>query len=102
MNLSQVMPSGCNLRRVAVEPTNQIAAPERPSASSYSEDQSVVDPAAMQMDLAIPAFQPYQGETGRAWLASEYGITVDTSLISSASLISRHRTRGHGRRSLLF
>ena len=31
MNLSQVMPSGCNLRRVAIEPTNQIAEPERPS-----------------------------------------------------------------------
>ena len=93
MNLSQVMPSGCNLHRVAVEPTNQLAEPQRPSASSYSEDQSVVDPAAMQMDLAIPEFQPYRGETGRALLASEYGITVDTSsLISSASGTEREDT----------
>ena len=38
MNLSQVMPSGCNLRRVAIEPTNQIVEPERPSASTYSEN----------------------------------------------------------------
>ena len=59
MNLSQVMPSGCNLHRVAIEPTQLIAEPESPSASSYSENQDVVDPADMQMDLAVPAFQPY-------------------------------------------
>ena len=47
-----------------------IAEPERPSTSSYSENQDLVDPADMQMDLAIPAFQPYRGATGRAWLAS--------------------------------
>ena len=93
MGLSQVMPSGCNLRRVAVQPRNQLAVPERPSASAFSEDQSVVDPATMQMDLAIPAFQPYRGETGRAWMASEYGITADTSsLISSASGTEREDT----------
>ena len=86
MEFSHVMPSGCNLRRVAIQPRNQLAVPERPSASAFSEDQSVVDPATMQMDLATPAFQPYRGETGRAWMAKEYGITADTSsLLSSAS-----------------
>ena len=40
----------------------------------------------MQMALATPAFQPYRGETGKAWMASEYGIAADTSsLISSTS-----------------
>ena len=85
MELSQVMPSGCNLLRVAVQPRNQLAVPERPRASAFSENR-VVDPATMQMDLVTPAFQSYRGETSRAWMASEYGITADTSsLISSAS-----------------
>ena len=93
IGLSQVMPSGCNLRRVAVQPRIQLAVPERPSASAFSEDQSVVDPATMQMDLATPAFQHYRGETGRAWMVSEYGITADTSsLISSASGTEREDT----------
>ena len=86
MELSQVMPSGCNLRRVAIQPRNQIAVPERPSASDFSEEQGVVDPATMEMELVTPAFHPYRGATGRAWMAQEYGITADTSsLISSAS-----------------
>ena len=92
MELSQVMPSGCNLHCFAVQPRNQLAVPERPSASAFSEDHSVVDPATMQMDLVTPAFQPYRGETGRAWMASEYGITADTSLISSASGTEREDT----------
>ena len=92
MELSQVMPSGCNLRCFAFQPRNQLAVPERPSASAFSEDHSVVDPATMQMDLVTPAFQPYRGETGRAWMASEYGITADTSLISSASGTEREDT----------
>ena len=93
MDLSQVMPSGCNLRRVAIQPTNQLAVPERPSASDFSEEQSVVDPATMQMDLVTPAFQPYRGATGRAWMAQEYGIAADTSsLISSASGTEREDT----------
>ena len=93
MDLSQVMPSGCNLRRVAVQPRNQLAVPERSSASTFSEDHSVVDPATMQMDLVTPAFQPYRGKTGRAWMASEYGITPDTSsLINSASGTEREDT----------
>ena len=88
-----MIPSGCNLRRVAVQPRNQLAVPERPSASAFSEDQNVVDPVTMQMDLATPAFQPYRGETGRAWMASEYVITADTSsLLSSASGTERDDT----------
>ena len=59
MELSQVMPSGCNLRRVAIQPRNQIALPERPSASTVEEEQSVVDPATMEIELATPVFQPY-------------------------------------------
>ena len=49
MNLSQVMPSGCNLRRVAHPPRNQLAVPDRPSASDFQEEESVVDPADMQI-----------------------------------------------------
>ena len=86
INLNQMMPSGCNLRRVAHPPDNQLAVADRPSASDYQEEESVVDPADMQMALAIPAFQPYRGATGRVWLAEEYGIAVDTSsLLSSAT-----------------
>ena len=93
MDLSQVMLSGCNLRRVGIPPRNQLAIPERPSASAFSEEQSVVDPATRQMDLATPEFQPYRGATGRAWMAQEYGITADTSsLISSASGTEREDT----------
>ena len=93
MNLSQVMLSGCNLRRVTLPPRNQLAVPDRPSASDFQEEQSVVDPADMQMALVTPAFQPYRGATGRAWMAQEYGIAVDTSsLISSASGTERDDT----------
>ena len=87
------MPSGCNLCRVAIPPRNQLAVPDRPSASDFQEEQSVVDPADMQMALVMPAFQPYRGATGRAWMAQEYGIAVDTSsLISSASGTEREDT----------
>ena len=82
MNRSQV--SGCNLRRVAHPPDNQLAVADRPSASDYQEEESVVDPADMQIALAIPAFQPYPGATGRAWMAEEYGIAVDTSSLLSS------------------
>ena len=86
MELSQVMLSGCNLRRVAIQPRNQGALPERPSASAFEEEQTVVDPTTVEMDLITPAFQPYRGESGRKWMAKEYGITTDTSsLLSSAS-----------------
>ena len=41
MALSQVLPSGSSLRRVAIQPKDQLALPERPSASTFS----VVKPA---------------------------------------------------------
>ena len=56
MELSQVMPSGCNLRRVAIQPRNQAVLPERPSASAFVEEQTVVDPSTVEMDLLTPAF----------------------------------------------
>ena len=93
MHLSQVMPSGCNLRRVAVSPSKELAIPDRPSASDFQEEQGEVDPADMQVALATPVFQPYRGATGRAWIEKEYGIAADTSsLLSSASGTVREDT----------
>ena len=92
MALSQVLPSGCQLRRVTVQPRHQLAVPDRPSASTYNEEENV-DTSTRQMALATPAFQPYSGETGRAWMISEYGIAADTSsLISSTSGTERDDT----------
>ena len=86
MDLSQVMPSGCNFRRVAQPPENQVAVPDRPSASDYQEEQESIDPAEMHMAMTAPVFQPYRGATGRAWMAQEYGLSIDTSsLISSGT-----------------
>ena len=68
MHLSRVMPSGCNLRRVAVSPSKELAVPDRPSASDFQEEQGEADPDAMQVALATPVFQPYRGATGRAWI----------------------------------
>ena len=84
MDLSQVMPSGCNLRRVAHPPGNQLAVPDRPSASDYQEEQETIDPADMHMAIAAPVFQPYRGATGRAWMAKEYGVSADTSSLLSS------------------
>ena len=93
MELSQVMPSGCNLRHVAIQPRNQATLPERPSASAFVEEQTVVDPSTVEMDLLTPAFQPYRGESGRKWMAKEFGITADTSsLLSSTSGTERYET----------
>ena len=84
MSLSQVMPSGCHLRRFAQPPANQLAVADRPSASDYQEIEEVINPEDMCVAVTTPAFQPYRGETGRAWMAKEYGVTMDTSsLISS-------------------
>ena len=44
----------------------------------------MVDPADMHMALVTPSFQPYRGATGRAWMAAEYGIAVDTSSLLSS------------------
>ena len=85
-HLSQVMPSGCNFRRVAQPPANQVAVPDRPSASDYQEEQESIDPEEMRMAVTAPVFQPYRGATGRAWVAKEYGLSLDTSsLISSGT-----------------
>ena len=84
MSLSQVMPSGCNLRRSALPPRNQLAVEDRPSASDYQEVEGNIDPEDMRVAVATPVFQPYKGETGRAWIAKEYGVTMDTSSIMSS------------------
>ena len=81
-----MMPSGCNLRRVVQPPDNQLAVVDRPRASDYQEEESVVDPADMQMALVTPVFQPYRGATVRAWIAQEYGLAVDTSSLLSSSM----------------
>ena len=86
MDLSQVMPSGCNLRRVAHPPANQLTLPDRPSASDYQEEEETINPADMHMAITAPVFQPYRGATGRAWMAQEYGLTVESfSLLSSGT-----------------
>ena len=84
MSLSQVMPSGCYLRRTAQPPRNQLAVADRPSASDYQEVEEHIDPEEMRVTVTTPVFQPYRGETGRAWMAKEYGVTMDTSSIMSS------------------
>ena len=84
MSLSQVMPSGCHLRRFAQPPANQLTVADRPSASDYPEVEENIDPAEMRVAVTTPVFQPYRGETGRAWMAKEYGVTMDISSIMSS------------------
>ena len=84
MSLSQVMPSGCYLRRVAQPPSNLLAVADRPSASDYPEEQMTISPDEMRAAVTTPVFQPYRGETGRAWMAKEYGVTMDTSSLMSS------------------
>ena len=84
MSLSQVMPSGCYLRRTAQPPRNQLAVADRPSASDYQEVEEHIDPEEMRVAVATPVFQPYRGDTGRACMAKEYGVTMDTSSIMSS------------------
>ena len=86
MDLSQVMPSGCNLRRVAQPPANQLTLPDRTSASDYQEEEETIDPADMHMAIKAPVFQPCRGATGRAWMAQEYGLTLVT--VDSSSLLN--------------
>ena len=69
MSLSQVMPSGCHLRRVAQPPSNLLAVADRPSASDYPEEQLTISPDEMRAAVTTPVFQPYSGETGKAWMA---------------------------------
>ena len=84
MSLSQVMPSGCHLRRVAQPPSNLLAVADRPSASDYPEEQLTISPEEMRAAVTTPVFQPYRGETGKAWVAKEYGVTMDTSSFMSS------------------
>ena len=84
MDLSQVMPSGCKSRQVAQPPRNQLAVQDRPSASDYQEEEETIDPEDMHMAITAPVFQPYRGATGRAWMAQEYGLAVETSSLLSS------------------
>ena len=86
MDLSQVMPSGCNLCRVAHPPGNQLKVLDRPSTSDYQEEEETIDPADMHMAIVAPVFKPYRGATGRAWMAQEYGLAVDTSSLLSSGM----------------
>ena len=90
MSLSQVRPSGANLRRVTIEPKSTRALTDRPSASSFLEEDNIAEASALKIDLVVPVFQPLRGETGRTWFAIEYGITTDnSSLMSSESAVER-------------
>ena len=84
MDLSQVMPSGCQFRHVAQPPSNVPALSDRPSASDYSEELLTITPDEMRAAVTTPVFQPYRGETGRTWMKEEYGVIMDTSSIMSA------------------
>ena len=90
MSISQVIPSGANLRRVAIDPRPMRSTTQKPSASTYRDDENVAEASALKMDLVTPLFQPLRGETERTWFTSEYGITPDTSsLMSSESATER-------------
>ena len=90
MSLSQVLPSGANLRRVAIDPRPTRSTTQRPCTSTYRDDENVAEASALKMDLVAPLFQPLRGETGRTWFTSEYGIAPDTSsLMSSESATER-------------
>ena len=43
-----------------------------------------VTPEEMRAAVTTPVFQPNRGETGRAWMAKEYGVTMDTSSLMSS------------------
>ena len=84
MNLSQVMPSGCQFRQVAQPPSNVPALTDRPSASDFPEEVLTVTPDEMRAAVTTPVFQPYRGETGKAWVEKEYGVVLDTSSFMSS------------------
>ena len=58
--------------------------PQQISASDYQEVEEVIDPEEMRVAVTTPVFQPYRGATGRAWMAKEYGVTMDTSSLMSS------------------
>ena len=84
MNLSQVMPSGCQFRQVAHPPSNLPALTDRPSASDFPEEVLTVTPDEMRAAVTTSVFQPYRGETGKAWVEKEYGVVLDTSSFMSS------------------
>ena len=84
MSLSQVMPSGCQFRQVAQPSPDLLALTDRPSASDYQEEVLSITPDDMREAVTTPVFQPYSGETGRAWIAKEYGVIMDTSSFMSS------------------
>ena len=93
MSLSQVQPSGANLRRVAIEPKATRAPTERPSASTFHEEDNIADASALKNDLVTPMFQPLRGDSGRTWIAIEYGLaTENASMVSSESAAERDDT----------
>ena len=47
MALSQVLQSGSSLRCVAIQPKYQLAVPERPSASTFKEEENVADASTL-------------------------------------------------------
>ena len=69
MDLSQVMPSGCNLRHVAQPPDNQLAVADRPSASLLSSgtERDDTDDEICSFDLGPEPFDP----TGQNRLPSD-------------------------------
>ena len=38
----------------------------------------------MRAAVTTPVFQPYRGASGRAWMANEYGVTMDNSSLMSS------------------
>ena len=78
------MPSGCHLRRFVQPSAEQLAVADRPTASDYPEVEESITPEEMRVAVTTPVFQPYRGETGRAWMAKEYGVTMDTSSLMSS------------------
>ena len=90
MALSQVLPSGVNLHRVAIETRPTRSPTARPRASTHRDDENVAEASALRMDLLSPLFQPFRGETGRTWFTNAYGFTPDnSSLMSSESATER-------------
>ena len=55
--------------------TQRVGLPRRPRIDR---------PEEMPMAVTTPVFQPYRGETGRAWVAKEYELSLDTSSIVSS------------------
>ena len=61
MDLSQVMPSGCQFRRVAQPATNVPALSDRPRASDFPEEVLTVTPDEMRAAVTTPCSNPTEG-----------------------------------------